>query len=62
MGFNGIINLSSSLFSVRLVRQTHPLSTPSMNRFRRHRFRPTIICHDVRLYFRRSQRRLRHDG
>ena len=48
----GVVNLLSGLPDVHLLCDTHPMSTPSANRYKHHRFPGEIISHGVWLYFR----------
>ena len=48
----GIVNLLSGLSRARLVCHTRRMNTPSINRYKHHRFPTEIISHAVWLYFR----------
>jgi hypothetical protein len=48
----GTVNLLGGLSSAHLVCHTRPMSTPSTNRYKNHRFPVEIISHAVWLYFR----------
>jgi putative transposase len=48
----GIVNLLSGLSSARLVCHTRRMNTPSITRYKNHRFPVEIISHAVWLYFR----------
>ena len=52
ISWSGIVNLLSGLSSTRLVCHTRPVSTPSANRYKHHRFPGEIISHGVWLYYR----------
>ena len=50
--FAGVVNLVSGLPDAHLVCDTHPMSTPSANRYKHHRFPAEIISDGDWRYFR----------